>query len=57
MIYVGDRVRVVAHWSAFRGTVGTVTQAKPYVMVRIDGDKGSMRFDAVALEVVEEKSA
>jgi hypothetical protein len=56
VIYLSDRVRVVAQWSEFYGLTGTVTQAKPYVMVRIDGDEGSMRFDSSVLEVVE-KSA
>jgi hypothetical protein len=45
MIYVGDRVLVVAHWSSFRGMRGKVTQTTPYLMVRLDGDRYSMRIE------------
>lgn len=45
MIYVGDRVRVVAHWSTFVGMGGLVTQVTPWLMVRLDGDKHPLRIE------------
>jgi hypothetical protein len=49
-IYVNDRVKVVAHWSSFRGMRGTVTQVAPYLMVRLDGDRYSLRIEEPSVE-------
>ncbi len=41
---VGQRVVVRAAWSSFVGQLGVVTQARPYLMVRIEGERQPMRF-------------
>ncbi len=43
MLYVGDRVRVVAAWSSFVGMSGVVTATRPHLMVRLDGDRHPIR--------------
>lgn len=45
MIYVGDRVVVVAEWSSFFGWRGKVTQVKPWTAVLFDGDRLPMRIE------------
>ncbi len=44
-LYINDRVLVTAVWSSFRGMRGTVTQVKPYLMVRLDGDTHPLRIE------------
>lgn len=39
-----DRVVVSANWSSFFGMAGEVTQVKPHLMVKLDGDTFAMRF-------------
>lgn len=48
---VGDRVRVVAAWSQFRGLTGVVVQVTPCVMVLLDEYKQPIRIDAVSLAI------
>ncbi len=43
MIYVGDRVRVIAAWSSFVGMSGVVTATRPHLMIRLDGDRMPIR--------------
>ncbi len=42
-MYRGDRVRVVAAWSSFVGMSGTVTDVRPHLMIRLDGDRMPIR--------------
>jgi hypothetical protein len=49
MLRVGDRVEVVAHWSAFRGQTGVVTEVEPHTMVLLDEYEKSIRIDASSL--------
>jgi hypothetical protein len=48
---LGDVVRVVAEWSTFVGHRGVVTQTKPHLMVRLEGDTAAMRFGDREVEV------
>ena len=49
----GDRVRVSALWSEFRGMRGVVVQTVPHCMVLLDGEAHPLRVDAVSLEVLD----
>lgn len=42
-MYRGDRVRVTAAWSSFVGMTGVVTETRPHLMVRLDGDRYPIR--------------
>ncbi len=50
---VGDRVKVVAHWSEFRGMVGEVVQVDPCVMVHFEREAKPIRVDVVSLKLEE----
>ncbi len=52
---VGDRVRVVAHWSSFVGMKGRVVSTSPHLMVRLDGDTYPLRIEEPSV-VIDEPS-
>jgi hypothetical protein len=53
-VRVGDRVKVTAIWSEYRGMEGAVEQTEPCVLVLFDRDVHPIRVDAESLKVLEE---
>lgn len=51
---VGDRVRVIAAWSSFRGREGNVKQTDPFPMVLLDGESKELRVGESEVLVIEQ---